>query len=379
MWAARIVLVVVLAVSALLSLTPPGRATIRATMVLISVLGAANATSTANRPDVRHTSQTLLAAGGTAYLDIFAPQSAPPPIPGAREAIILISGVGDNRQIPQLVNLADSFAESGVVVMTLTTDALLSYALNAGDEDAVVQAFQVLAHYPGVNPRAIGLVGLSAGSGLICLAAADPRIRDQVAFVTTFGGYYDTTDLLRDIGRQALTVNGQSEPWQPQIVPVQVLAHSVAPLLPGSEGDTLKAAFDNGFVPITPDTLQTLSPVTVALYHLLAGDEPGQVEANLALLTPAIQQLLTALSPASVVSQIRAKVFLMHDRHDAYVPFTESQDFAAALQQDHHSYEFVEFDIFAHVEVKGDLPLGTLLHDGSRLFGMLDEMVSYGG
>lgn len=378
-WSARVVLVLTLLGSLLLTLTPQGHAVVRAGMLLTSVLGAANATDTHDRADVRHTTHMLMAAGGQAYLDIFAPTLPPPLLTGARPAIILISGVGDNRQSPQLINLADSFAESGVVTVTLTTDDLLGFSLAPADADAVVQAFQWLARLPGVNPREIGLVGLSAGSGLMCLGAADPRIRDQVAYVTLFGGYYHTSDLLSDIGRQTLLFDGTSEYWQPQLVPVQVLAHSVAPVLPGAEGDTLKAAFDNGFVPISPDVLKTLSPATVAIYHLLAGDEPTQVAANLAQLTPAIQALLVNLSPATVANQIHAKIFLLHDRHDLYVPFTESRHFAAALQAAGHPYSYVEFDIFAHVEVKGNLPLGSLLRDGVHLFGILYAMLRYGG
>ena len=379
MWSARVALIVLMLAGCFLSVTPQGRAVTRASLLLTSVLGAANATSTQNQPDVRHTTRTFAQAGGQAYADIFEPTATPPIIPGARPAIILISGVGDNRQVPQLINLANAFVASGVVVMTLTTDDLLAYALSPLDADAVVLAFQMLAHYPGVNPHAVGMVGLSAGCGLISLGAADPRIRDQVAFITLFGGYFNTVDLVRDIGRQALSFDGQTEVWQPQLVPIQVLANSVAPLLPGEEGFLLKQAFANGFVPIPAGTLLTLSPATVAVYHLLAGDEPGQVEANLAQLTPAIHTLLTNLSPASVVGQIHAKVYLLHDRHDQYVPFTESRDFAAALQTAGQPHSFVEFDIFAHVEVRGDLPISTLLHDGLRLFGVLYALLSYGG
>jgi acetyl esterase/lipase len=262
--------------------------------------------------------------------------------------------------------------------MTITTDALLSYRLAPGDRDAVVAAFAKLRAWPGVNPHAVGMVGLSAGDGPISLAAADPRIRDQVRFIALFGGYFNAADLVRDLGERALTFDGHTEAWQPQDVPVAVLANSVTPLLPVADQSAFNEAFANGIVPLSAATLAAFDPTSRAIYHLLAGDDPTNVTANFALLTPPIQQLLRDLSPQTVFPDIHAKVFLLHDRHDLYVPFTESRHFAAALQGAGQNYEFVEFNIFQHVEVKGDLPIGQLLGDGSHLFGLLYEIVLYG-
>ncbi len=379
MWLSRVALALIFLLGALLALTPAGRATTRAALLLSSVIGAANATSTQDRPDVRHTSLTLNAANGPVYADLFEPRGNPPPIPGSREAAILISGVGDNRPVPQLVNLEDSFAEAGVVIMSVTTPSLLSYTLTPADEDGVVQAFQALARQPGVNPHAVGIIALSAGSGVACLAAADPRIRDRVAFVTLFGGFFDAADLVQDVGQRYLRFDGRTEAWNPQLVPLQVLANSVAPDLPPADAVALENAFNPTFIPIPSALLATFSPAMQAIYHLLAGDEPDQAAANLARLPANVHALLAALSPRAVLPQIRAKIFLLHDRHDQYVPFTESRHFAAALQAEGHPYEYVEFNIFQHVEVKGDLPISELVGDSAHLFGLLDAVLSYGG
>lgn len=375
---ARVALAVIFVVGAFLAVTPPGRAAVRAGALLGAVIGASGATSTQDRPDVRHTAFTLAAANGPAFADLYAPRGGPSPVPGAREAVVLIAGVGDNRQVPQLVNLLNAFAEVDVEVLTVTTPALLNYTLTPDDADAVVQAFLYLTHHAGVNPHAVGLVGISAGDGPACLAAADPRIRDQVAFVTTFGGYYDTTNLVRDIGRRALQFDGQTEAFQPQPVPLHVLANSVAPYLPGTDDDFIRSAFANGVTTIAPALLAAYAPATQATYHLLAGDEPDQVDTNIALLPPAVHTLLVNLSPAHVLRQLRAPIYLLHDRHDQYVPFTESRDFAAALHAEGHRYQFVEFNIFQHVEVRGDLPIGELLGDGARRFGVLFTVLGYG-
>ena len=171
--------------------------------------------------------------------------------------MVIIPGVGDNRNDHQLRTLSEALARSGVVVMDMTTPTLMHRDLSPVDGDAVVRAFERLSQWPGVAPDRVGIFGISAGDALACLAAASPAIRDRVTFLMLFGGFYDARTLLRDFGRRAL-----------------------------------------------------------------------------------------------VVDQIRAPVYLLHDRTDQYVPFTESREFDAALTQFGHPHSYAELGIFQHVYVR---------------------------
>ena len=90
------------------------------------------------------------------------------------------------------------------------------------------------------------------------------------------------------------------------------------------------SAFASGAPPLSMSDLAQLSPPAVAAYHLLEGDEPGQVDANIAALSPQMHALFGALSPSAILGQIKTPVYLLHDRNDQFVPFTQSRDFAAA-------------------------------------------------
>jgi len=290
----------------------------------------------------------------------------------------MIPGVGDERKEPQLINFSQSLASAGIVVMDMTTPTLLSDDLSRQDSDAVVQAFKALARWPGVGRERIGIVGFSAGDALACFAAADPRIRDQVAFITLFGGYFNAITLLRDVGERALTVNGHIQPWHPQAFSLQVLANVIAGGLSPYDGSLLTKAFGPREKPLTSDQLAQLSPEGAAAYHLLAGDESDQVDANLAALSPQLHALLNDLSPSQVIDKIHTTIYLLHDRNDQFVPFTESRDFAAALTRIHHPHEFAEFGIFEHVEVREGLGAGQLLGDASSLFRIMSELLLVG-
>jgi len=232
---------------------------------------------------------------------------------------------------------------------------------------------------PGVGATRVGILGISAGGALASLAAADPRDRDSLAFITLFGGYYDASALLADYGRRGYILDGQVVPWEPNIVPLVVLANSIADTLPGDQSETLRSAFTlAGFIPLGAAQLAALSPPAAAAYHLLAGDQPSAVDANVAALlaAPGTHALLDALSPANMLAHIVAPIYLLHDRNDQFIPFTQSRAFNAALDALRHPHTYAEFGIFAHVEVKPGLGGLQLLGDGATLFRLLTSMLA---
>jgi dienelactone hydrolase len=375
--AARGMLALLFLLGALLSVVPQGRAASRAMLLLPALVTAKQPGAlVASGEPVRHTTTTVRSRGGTVYLDIYEPDGPAPLLPGTREGVVIIPGVGDERKDSQLINLSESLAREGIVVMDLTTPALIAEELTPDDGDAVTQAVLRLRQWPGVGAGRIGIFGISGGGALACLAAADPRLQGKLAFMLLFGGYFDAGTLLRDFGRRALVVDGKSQPWQPNPVPVQVLANTIASTLPADQAAVLSQTFTPTVTPLSPAALAALSPGAVAAYHLLAGDDPSHVDANLAALTPQMQALLRALSPSSVVGHIQTPVYLLHDRNDVYVPFTESREFAAALTRLGRPHDFVEFNIFAHVEVRTGLGVGPLLGDAGSLFRILTELLA---
>jgi hypothetical protein len=378
---ARVILALLFCLGCFLSLVPLGRAVMRSSLLLPALLSASSPAPLKLIGDpVRYTSRTLSTPNGPVYLDIYEPATPAPPIPGGREAIINVVGVGYYRHDPQLINLSESFAREGIVVVNIGTPAMFEFKISAQDAQAVVRTFELMEHWPGVNPRHIGLLVICAGITPASLAAADPRIRDRVAFIAVLAGYFDVAELLRNLGTRSQVINGHVQPWHADSTPLYTLARTVSDLLTPTESRLIEGAFPLGKYnpPLTRQQQARLSPAAAAFYHLLEGDEPGSVDRNLAALSPQMKALLVRLSPKSVIGQIRAPIYLLHERNDTIVPFSQSLEFAGALERLHHPYTLAGYGIFSHVTVESNLGLAQWLSDGPKLFMAITRVVQAG-
>jgi hypothetical protein len=376
---ARGLLVCLFAGGLICSVTPWGQATARTTLLLPALLTAEEPLplKVAGEP-VQHTQTTVPSKNGTVYLDIYMPTTPLPLLARSRNGVLILPGVGDQRKVPQLINFSQALARTGIIAVNVTTTTLLRDEVSALDSDAVVQAFLTLAHLPGMQGQHLGIISFSAGVPLACFAAADPRIRDQVAYVAAFGGYFNTDNAIRAVGRRAVSVDGKMEKWQPVTYTVQVLANVITRNFAYNEQQRIRQAFAPTPYPLTAEEVSHLSPGARAAYHLLSGSEPDRVEQNMAALPVEVRKELAELSSSRVIGEIRAPIFLLHDRNDPFMPFTESRDFAAALERIQHVHDYVEFHIFEHVEVKSHLNIGQILNDGGRLFSVMQRVFYLG-
>jgi dipeptidyl aminopeptidase/acylaminoacyl peptidase len=206
--------------------------------------------------------------------------------------LVLVHGLSaDGKNEPRLRRAASLLARTGWAVAVPTVEGLTILRLRPDDSAAVVAAVRGLAQS---GRRPVAILGISLGAGPALLAAADPAIASSVSAVMALGGYASAAELLR------FTLTGAYR------------LDEVAGRRPVDERAVALFAAANAEL------------MDAAGRRLVENRDPAALDALVSELPSRTRQLLTALSPETVVGRIRAPLFLIHGRDDPAVPFTES-------------------------------------------------------
>ncbi len=252
---------------------------------------------------------------------------------GPAPALVLLLGADpappDDSRVERLV---DALARLGFVVLFPLSDELDAKRVTAVEVERLVEGFVALERDPGVVPERVAFVGLSAGGSLVIVAASDERIADRVWFVHAIGPFFDATSLAAStLGGGYRTPDGEVLSWKPERVTREVVRETLLSTLSDNDREALEAADFEG------------------------------AESLLAALPPAPRDAMRAVSPRYAIDGLRAPLYLLHDRNDRFVPWTESEALASA----HEPAIYHRIDLFEHVEPQpGNLPV--LFRDGSR-------------
>jgi pimeloyl-ACP methyl ester carboxylesterase len=195
----------------------------------------------------------------------------------------------------------------------------------------------------------IALMGISVGSSVAFVAAADPRINTDVRALVFFGGYHDIVDYLASLATGMSSFNNRTLDWHPS---PEALRHA---------REILHAANARG-----------LAQAFVAAAQARA---PGEAEALLRSAPERELGRLRNVSPSEHIDTFKARIFILHDKGDDFVPYFES----AKLNQDLPSKvekTYLITDLFEHVQLQRDITLSTV-RDFVRLYGFLYEIIGY--
>jgi pimeloyl-ACP methyl ester carboxylesterase len=307
---------------------------------------------------------------------------------GAETGIVLVHGVNETgKDDPRIVWLAKLFARVGFSVLTPDFQGFKSLTVRTSDVEELVASVQYLANRRTVvRTRQVGLVGFSFGAGPTIVAAADARLRGRVRFVVSFGGYYDLEDVITFVTTGSYGFDGVHGQMTPNPYTRWIFLRYNLELISDpkdreilreiAEAKAKNPALDEG--PLARD----LGPQGRAVYDLLTNRDPMRVPVLVAGLGPGIRREIQFLSPARVLPQLRAKLFLLHSDPDDYIPVTESMRLAAALQS-RGNVRLVLLRSFDHV--RPDFPPLTLrdffsvyLPEGSKIFRVIYDLLREG-
>lgn len=265
----------------------------------------------------------------------------------ARGGLVLVPGLSrQGKDHPAFQRLARSLARAGFVVLAPDFPGLRAFHVSEGDVHTIVRAVQVLRAEAG-DP--IGILGFSFGAGPALLAAADPAIRDQVALVGSFGGYWDLAGVIGFITTGWYEEDGQGRQATQQSFNRWKLVAALVPYVadPG-ERERLQRLVDRKLANPGEDVRRELAKLGVEGWRLLALVEnrrQDRVADLLASLTPRIRDRLRRLSPSTAIGGVKARLLIAHGRNDDSIPYTESVSLARAAP---NLGRLVIFDGFTH-------------------------------
>ena len=300
---------------------------------------------------------------------------------GRRRAAVLVflganaAGADD----PDVVNLGQALARTGFAVMYYWSPTMGEQAqIDVEEISNLVAAFEHLRGEDYVDPERVGLAGFSVGASFALVAAADPRIADDIAFVNAFGGYYDTSDLVVQIAAsQAIEDDGDRD-WDVDRLTRRVYNNMLIDSIDDpTHQETARVIAEGGTH--EPETRVPLS--TEAAFALLAGvGYVGEARWRYAQLTEDFRAEVDSIAPSHHVGQWSANTAMrvMHDVGDPLIPVGESRRLVDALGEQRPEVEvyYTETDIFRHVRPDADRDVKSLLRGAWQLFRHMFHIVA---
>jgi hypothetical protein len=126
-------------------------------------------------------------------------------------AVMLAMGVKtkprDKRLLP---DVAQAMSRLGYVVLWPRLQALDKGLSMLEQPDTFIVSFRYLKALDSVAPHRIALMGISVGSSVAFVAAAEPRMNTDVRALIFFGGYHDIVDYLASLATGMSSCNNRT-------------------------------------------------------------------------------------------------------------------------------------------------------------------------
>ena len=287
-----------------------------------------------------------------------------------RAAVLLFLGANaTGRGDKDVINLGNALARSGFVAMFNWSPTMgLQHNIDPKEIENLVWAFQYLESLDFVDQERVGMGGFSVGASFAMVAAADPRIRDDVVFVSSFGGYYDMRDVILQIASRSRFYRGQQEPWEVDRLTWLVFANE---LIESLDDPAERRLFTRRFVrdePVSDEELEGLSSQAQIVRRLLEGTTLEEAEALFQRLPNDFRQEMARVSPSAYISNIEARLMIMHDQGDLLIPAAESRRLVDALES-RGNFRYTETEVFEHVRPGGGGEVWLLVKEAAKLYG----------
>ena len=261
----------------------------------------------------------------------------------------------DRGSDPRVETLVNTLARLGVAVLVPWLETQEKSIVVKDDVESLIYLFEYFSDIESIDDTKIGMGGICTGASMVALAASDPRINENVKFLNLFAGYYDALDFTKAVVSKKRFYNDLLYEWQPdtltQIVVAKQLSESVSNRY---DREYLNRLILEGDRDAEIDSF--LTDEGKVIYLLISNPQIHNVDNLFNKLPNKTISYLEDISPSKFVGNLKARVMIMHDRHDRLVPVDESRRFYEGLKSNHPVYytEFTSFQNQIQVHVDND-------------------------
>ena len=301
-------------------------------------------------PKPIHKRVRLETADGVVVGDLFRPaRRSELPEDRTLPAVVLAFGMTlHERDRPILLGLARTLARLGFVVLWPRLESVDAGSPLPEEPGTFGAGVGYLAALDGVDQRRVSLFGFSGGASTALVAASTPHVADGVHAVLFFGGFYDLLEYVVTAATETMIMEERVVAWKPS----DEVIRRLEPMLEVRAPHVGRALFGGG-----------------------AKADRMEAETRLRRASTADLNELRRLSPAEHIGALRARVFILHDRGDTFVPWVESAKLRAALPQERVG-GYLLTDLFAHAQPKAVFSWGVV-GDIVRLYRFLYAVLAY--
>jgi acetyl esterase/lipase len=262
--------------------------------------------------------------------DLYMPGGAP------RGALVLVPGAAVlGRDEPRLQALARTMARADFVVLVPELPEVRQLALSRADGERVAGALRQLAKWQPDQP--LGVMAVSYAVAPAIIAALEEDIAQRLAFVLGIGGYRDAEAVIRFVTTGTFRVRGDAREFYREPSGYgrwAFLLANAGRLDSPADAALLEQIARLRFSDRTVDVSSlaaALGPQGKSVLDLMENRDPDAVPRLIAALPDRVRKEIDGLNLALYdLSKLRAHLVLVHGRGDPMVPYSESQNLAAA-------------------------------------------------